>query len=134
MSMNSKTQSQLKNELITKQSVLRSLLLSQNKQDLSMEEAKDVADRSDIVGAWAERERMEILWVQELKHIHTALHRIQQGTFGVCADCGEDIPVKRLRVRPDASLCLICQESNERDSSSALVRNQQLKKSDYHLN
>lgn len=87
-----------------------------------MEEAKDLADRSDVEGAWAERERMEILWVQELKHISTALNRMDQGTFGVCADCGEDIPVKRLRVRPDASLCLFCQETNERESSSVLMR------------
>lgn len=91
-------------------------------QDLAQEDAKDLADRSDIEGAWAERERMEIHIVQELKHISQALTRMDQGTFGVCAECDEDIPVKRLRVRPDATLCLNCQETSERDSSSIFLR------------
>ena len=50
-----------------------------------------------------------------MNRINLALNRIEAGTFGICADCEEEIPLKRLSVRPDAALCLNCQETNERE-------------------
>lgn len=44
----------------------------------------------------------------ELVRIEQALRRIDEGEFGFCADCGEDIAVKRLEVDPSARLCISC--------------------------
>ncbi|MEC3862230.1 TraR/DksA C4-type zinc finger protein [Mesobacterium sp. TK19101] len=37
-----------------------------------------------------------------------ALARIDDGDFGYCDDCGEDIPVKRLELDPTATRCVSC--------------------------
>lgn len=42
-----------------------------------------------------------------------ALLRLAEGTYGVCADCGTDIPKARLRARPEATRCLECQSARE---------------------
>ncbi|MBI5544733.1 MAG: RNA polymerase-binding protein DksA [Deltaproteobacteria bacterium] len=46
--------------------------------------------------------------------IKAALERIDQGTFGVCEDCGQSIEAKRLEVRPVTSQCIECKEDQER--------------------
>jgi len=46
--------------------------------------------------------------------IKSALERIDQGTFGVCEDCGQAIEDKRLEVRPVTSQCIECKEDQER--------------------
>ena len=49
-----------------------------------------------------------------------ALERIDAGTYGTCADCGNDIPLMRLRVRPEASRCMHCQARYEQRSEPVL--------------
>ena len=49
-----------------------------------------------------------------LKKIDHALAKIDAGTFGICEECGEDIDVKRLDVRPVTNLCIRCKEKQER--------------------
>ncbi len=45
---------------------------------------------------------------QYLKDIDEALERIDEGTFGVCRNCGRDISEDRLRAVPTATLCMQC--------------------------
>lgn len=52
-----------------------------------------------------------------VKKIDYALGKIDEGTYGECENCGEDIAVARLQARPVAQLCIDCkteQENNER--------------------
>lgn len=44
----------------------------------------------------------------EIGQIKTALAKIEDGTYGVCDGCGEDIPEKRLEALPYASRCIKC--------------------------
>jgi len=46
--------------------------------------------------------------------IDRALRKLDQGTYGVCEECGKRIPRHRLRVLPFAALCRQCQEAAER--------------------
>ncbi len=48
-----------------------------------------------------------------IKKIKKALNRIENGTFGVCEKCGEDISVKRLKARPVTTLCIDCKTKEE---------------------
>lgn len=48
-----------------------------------------------------------------LRQIEAALKRIDTGTYGDCQDCGEPIGGARLDVRPEAFLCIGCQEERE---------------------
>jgi DnaK suppressor protein len=47
-----------------------------------------------------------------LKDIAAALRRIDEGEFGYCADCGEDIDPRRLKVDPTNSRCIICADKD----------------------
>jgi len=50
---------------------------------------------------------------QTLEHINAALTRLHAGDYGICHECDEEIPEKRLRALPFATRCLACQESAE---------------------
>ena len=52
--------------------------------------------------------------VREVEAIREALTRIDQGGYGVCVDCGEDIALERLKAQPTAQRCIRCQEIWER--------------------
>jgi DnaK suppressor protein len=49
-----------------------------------------------------------------LEKIDRALVKIQDGTFGTCEECGEEIGAKRIEARPETSLCIKCKEEQER--------------------
>jgi DnaK suppressor protein len=49
-----------------------------------------------------------------LKKVEEALRRIEEGTFGLCEACEEEIGLKRLEARPTATLCVSCKEEQER--------------------
>ncbi|MDA7424661.1 TraR/DksA family transcriptional regulator [Thalassococcus lentus] len=40
--------------------------------------------------------------------LHAGLVRLDEGEFGYCDDCGEEIAIKRLELDPTASRCISC--------------------------
>jgi DnaK suppressor protein len=54
-----------------------------------------------------ERESKLILKIQE------ALQRLDEGTFGICEECDEEISEKRLKARPVTTLCIDCKKEQE---------------------
>jgi DnaK suppressor protein len=51
---------------------------------------------------------------RKLGDIDSALRSIEKGQYGTCERCGKPIEVERLEVKPDATLCLNCQQEVER--------------------
>ncbi len=49
-----------------------------------------------------------------LAKIDYALEKIEDGVYGECESCGEDIGVKRLEARPVAELCIDCKSEQEK--------------------
>jgi DnaK suppressor protein len=49
-----------------------------------------------------------------LAKIDAALQKIEDGEYGDCINCGEDIGVKRLKARPVAELCIDCKSEQEK--------------------
>jgi DnaK suppressor protein len=49
-----------------------------------------------------------------LDKINKALERIENNSFGMCEECGDEISVKRLEARPETTLCIRCKEDQER--------------------
>ena len=45
--------------------------------------------------------------------IKNALDRLDNGTFGICDECAEDISDKRLKARPVTTLCINCKKKQE---------------------
>jgi len=56
-----------------------------------------------------DRERKLIVKIKE------ALDRIEQKTYGICEECGEDISEARLKARPVTTLCIECKKLQEND-------------------
>ena len=71
----------------------------------------------------SKRELMEAVWpdvhvgedslFQCIREIRAALTRMDDGSYGICGDCGTDIPLARLQVQPAALRCIACQERYE---------------------
>ncbi len=52
--------------------------------------------------------------VRELREVEAALGRMAEGTYGECAECGQDIGFARLQAYPAALRCIQCQTLQER--------------------
>ena len=52
--------------------------------------------------------------MSQRSEIMAALGRIQDGSYGTCADCGRSIPEGRLEARPEAARCVHCQAKRDR--------------------
>ena len=48
-----------------------------------------------------------------IEKIDLALERLEDGSYGKCMNCGDEIPTARLEVKPSVSLCVKCQEAKE---------------------
>jgi len=83
-------------------------------EELGMVNQSKITDDDGLADAAAEMEvAMVIRESQELQEIEAALARIGDGSYGSCADCGNDIGQARLRATPSARRCLPCQEKYE---------------------
>ncbi|MDX6558979.1 MAG: DnaK suppressor protein [Blastocatellia bacterium] len=54
------------------------------------------------------------------RSVASALYRIQDGSFGTCVHCDNEIGRRRLEVLPWAPLCIACQEAADRGEESVL--------------
>ena len=75
----------------------------------------DPADR-----ATAESDRAFTLRIRDrerrlIRKIQSALQRIDDGTYGICDECGEEISIPRLKARPVTRLCITCKAKQEED-------------------
>jgi DnaK suppressor protein len=75
-----------------------------------MDHAQEEAVNDEMI-ALDERSR------QQVQAIQAALTRIEEGTYGDCARCGEPINPKRLEMLPTTQLCVRCQEQLETPNS-----------------
>lgn len=90
-----------------------------------LDEETQVEVVPDDEGAVASRSLMEDLALdsrerrtQKLNDIEEALRRVDQGTYGICENCGTEIGERRLQALPWARLCLACAEVQQRHSSN----------------
>jgi len=56
--------------------------------------------------------------------IRDALDRLEEGTFGICEACGEEIPLKRLMARPVTTLCIECKREQEAEERTRVANYQ----------
>jgi RNA polymerase-binding protein DksA len=61
----------------------------------------------------ATAERTEVLGLvdtlrKQLEGVDQAIKRLEDGTYGICASCGKEIPAARLEARPESIYCVDC--------------------------
>lgn len=64
--------------------------------------------RQDALQQQAMQNAQEMRRAAELKKIAAALARIDEGEFGYCAECGEEITERRLEIDPTTVCCIEC--------------------------
>lgn len=93
---------------------------AQHKGDSTLEEMTDTqtvfADPSDR--ATAESDRSFTLRIRDrerklITKIQEALKRLDDGEYGICEECGEEISLARLKARPVTTLCVSCKAKQE---------------------
>jgi DnaK suppressor protein len=78
----------------------------------------DVGDFTDVASLNTDRTLDVRLRERESRlaeKIASALRKIEDGTFGICEECGRRISEKRLTARPIARLCIKCKEKEEKE-------------------
>jgi DnaK suppressor protein len=92
--------------------------LGENREIITVERS---ADELDQTGRSTERE-FAILGLSRrselLRNIQGALARIDDGTFGTCANCEEPIGQNRLVAVPWTPFCIHCQETADRNGTT----------------
>ncbi|WP_339949634.1 TraR/DksA family transcriptional regulator [uncultured Albimonas sp.] len=76
--------------------------------DLDAPANPDLEDRASERGADEVLEGLGATGLAEIRQIRAALDRIDQGTYGECLTCGEEIDVRRLELAPHAAQCMAC--------------------------
>lgn len=86
------------------------------RDDFSVQEEEkfDEVDQASTDTEQSMKMRLRNREIFYLKKLNESILRIEEGTFGECENCGEDIELKRLQARPTATLCLGCKEDEER--------------------
>jgi DnaK suppressor protein len=83
------------------------------RRDQGQEILSSPGDEMDVARSTADAEAHASLierWEDRLRLIDQALARVDNGTYGTCVDCGENIPRERLKALPFALLCIDCQQ------------------------
>jgi RNA polymerase-binding transcription factor DksA len=95
-----------------------------NSGTFQADEEQDVVDQhpADEGSELFEREKnLTVLGTLEesLRQVDEALARCDNGTYGICANCGKPIDERRVRAFPAALYCIECQTKLERQATLA---------------
>ena len=115
--MDENFQRKMKNSLMSlKKEILRNLA-SESEDFRTIIENMDPKDLADIAADDIDRKTLKALGTQEVKRlqlIESAIARIENKKYGLCARCAKKIPRERLEAIPYALLCIDCKSSEER--------------------
>lgn len=115
---------QLSGRLQRREAELRGILENDDARALhSATGDAEVTDFKEIAehGAAAAVEDIQVAHAAaELSQVVSAQRRLEDGSYGFCADCGEPIAEQRLLAMPHATYCMACQ--SQRESSVALPK------------
>lgn len=79
-----------------------------------MGEVEDLGEQGEERTREALRHAQRERDIAELQDIAEACARMDRGVYGLCVDCGVQIPLARLQAQPAAARCVPCQEVFER--------------------
>ena len=82
--------------------------LSRIERDLAEPPDADSSERAVQMEDDDALEGQAALVTSEIASVRRALERIEDGSYGQCVKCGEEIAEGRLEARPEAALCIDC--------------------------
>jgi DnaK suppressor protein len=117
----SKTQKKAKQMLLKLRDQVIEEIAEKRKME-SVDLKNEISDFYDSADEERDRQLSHLLSDRErekLFEIDEALMRIEEGTYGICEECGKKILETRLRIMPFARLCVACQSEQEKKSEKA---------------
>ena len=69
---------------------------------------------------------LEAQIIGRLTKVEHALDKFDNGTYGLCDNCGQPIDLARLEALPEASLCLSCKAQGEKAKSRSIPRRERV--------
>ncbi len=77
------------------------------------EHSADPLDRATLDSVMENSLRFRERESRLIRKIRTALQKMDEGLYGICESCGDDIPLSRLRARPMTAYCIQCKTKME---------------------
>jgi len=108
--------SEIKKNIEIKIKEIESLLpnLKKAAEPVAPDNAIGRLSRMEAIGAQAIKKRSYESAIIKVKNLKGALAQIDSDTFGICIECDEPIPPKRLLVMPESKSCVQCTELREK--------------------
>lgn len=108
---------QLADVLRQRQAELRAMLQQAAGASIAGDNPPEVMDFKDVAAEETRAVVDEAAYAHaagELDQVAAALRRVDEGSYGLCEDCGEAIDERRLRALPATAFCTACQTIHER--------------------
>jgi DnaK suppressor protein len=83
------------------------------RNQMNADASGDSADLAFDTGSEEVASHLAELESRELAQIEKALHKLRQGTYGLCEGCEKRIPIARLNAQPYSTTCIQCQREME---------------------
>ena len=84
--------------------------LQRIERDLAEPLDADSSERAVQMEDDASLEGQAAVLSRDVASVRRALARVEEGTYGTCVQCGEVISANRLEARPEAALCIDCED------------------------
>jgi DnaK suppressor protein len=92
---------------------MRKIIIESFSIDRNVDVDGDATDQVQGASIYGVQEQLSKRDLLRLRNIDAAIKRMDEGSFGVCEECEEDIGVKRLIALPGVKLCISCAEQIE---------------------
>jgi len=105
-----------------KKEILEALQERVNSSNIN--EQREIGDVFDDADLEQSREFNILLTAREkqkVQQIEAALQKMGTGNYGLCEECGEEIPIGRLKALPFATLCVKCKSKQESTEGPSIV-------------
>lgn len=109
--MNKKTLDKIKKVLFLERD---NIIAQQQLQSCDIDNDGDEVDEIQANLIASVNSKLSSRYIEKLKKIDLALHKIDNKKFGNCEDCNEEISEKRLLINPYFSTCVDCAEDREK--------------------
>jgi len=103
----------IKQQLLERKHDLEQEMSRSLTEKFSDDQVQDQGDQALASTMESLRSSLQDTHIGEFNRVVKALTMIDEGVYGICADCELPISEKRLKLYPDATRCLACQEAFE---------------------
>lgn len=103
----------IRKKLVLRKQELENALALLYKERVTEDQVQDAGDQALSSNLEELKISLHNNELDEYKMILKALEMIDNGSYGICSECGKEIAEKRLLLFPNATRCLACQEALE---------------------